>query len=165
MKTPTKRIALPLAALAAGALLFLFGAAAGCRTAGDAGGMPDRERSAWLTTEQAGFMILQHPGEQHPEIRYRLRLSPNREVAQPLLLQATFENPENPGRPIVGRQQIEPGVPSFELESRPLWGLRQDRVYHVVIEIYDPGGNRLGVHRQGVFSTIDTRYPDLGRGR
>ncbi len=141
----------------------LVGTGCGTTNGGPQSLMPDREESDLFTTQQAGFMIIQHPEAQQPEIRYRLRLSPNQEIQQPLMLQITFQNPENPNQPLVERQEIEAGLPSFEIESGSIWGLRRDEVYEVAIEAYDGVGNRIGVHRQGVLSTIDTRYPDLGR--
>jgi hypothetical protein len=147
-------------------LLFLLFAGGGCQTTSDpSDAMPDREESALFTTELGAFMILQHPGGERPEIRYRLRLSVDREIPQRLMMQVTFENPENPDFPIRQRQEIEPGSRTVEIESRPIWGLRRDEIYEVAVETFDVTGNRIGLHRQGILSTIDTRYPDLGRGR
>ena len=139
---------------------------AACTTAGDPDSrMPERATSDLFSTEQAAFMILQHPGEQQPEIRYLVRLSMNRPIDHPILLQAHFQNPEDPNRPLVKRKDVEPGTRMIELESGSVWGLRQEQAYQVRIEAFDPNGNRIGVHRQGVYSSIDTRYPDLGRGQ
>ncbi len=151
------------AGVAAGVALWL----SGCQSVDPddpRGRMPEREQSRLFITERADFMIIHGQETETPEIRYRLRLSPAQPIEQPMILRVTYENPENPGRPLVQRIDVRAGSPSIQFESPPVWGLRPGEIYEVVIEAFDAAGNRLGTHRQGVFSSIDTRNQNLRRG-
>ncbi len=137
-----------------------------CHTPGDGveARMPDREQSRLFTTERADFMIVHGQDAEQPDIHYRLRVSPNQPLEEPIIVHASFENPASPNRPVTQQKRIEPASLSFQLESPAVWGLEAGKVYQVVIEAYDLQGQHLGTHRQGVFSSIDTRYPNLQRG-
>ncbi len=139
---------------------------AGCQTGGDdpMRGAPQPTESALFTTERTGFQIAYAQDTTQPEIRYWLRLSLNQPIERPMILRITFQNPRNPNMPLVQQERVEARIPSVTIQSEPIWGLQRGETYEVLIEAFDTTGNRLGTHRQGVFSTIDTSLPNLGRG-
>ncbi len=134
----------------------------GCQTTGDPSA---RQQSRLFATERADFMIIHAQDDRETSIHYRVRISPRREIEEPMILRAEFENPGNPGRPVRQQVEVNPGDLLIGLESPPVWGLRPGQVYQVTIEAYDRQGNRLGVHRQGVYSSIDSRSPQIQRRR
>lgn len=158
------RISRHIAAWFAAGLAIWF---AGCQTTDPndpRARMPERQESRLFVTERADFMIIHGQQTESVEIRYRLRLSPARPIEQPMTLRVAFENPATPGNPVVQRFDIQAGTQSIQLESEPVWGLRAGEIYEVVIQAFDATGSSLGTHRQGVFSSIDTRHGDLRRG-
>ena len=156
MRTPSKSTFTLLAGVSLVLLLL------GCQTTGDPSA---RQQSRLFTTERADFMIIHAQDDRETSIHYRVRISPRRPVEEPMILRAEFENPGNPGRPVRQQVEVNPGDRLIGLDSPPVWGLRPGQVYQITIEAYDRQGGRLGVHRQGVYSSIDSRSPQIQRRR
>jgi uncharacterized protein DUF4124 len=126
---------------------------------GPLGPLPQNVASEYLTTTGSGVLI-DFKGSR-PRFSFNLILQARNEIPVGTYLMAHFENPANPGAPMVVTEQIKlaKGVKETGLVLRtPEFDMIRCKNYEVLVNVYRSESSRqlLGTHRQLIQSRYDS---------
>ena len=136
-------------------LLFILWVALCASSVGHAASQPKPAKSAYLITTGAGFAMSPEEG-----VRYGMNYKLRKVLNSPLYVVASFENPEDPSKPLETRITVEAGVMEFMIQSPRLSVISHDTRYSVELLLFkDPDHTQLlGTHRQEVLFSVPPQY-------
>lgn len=104
-----------------------------------------------------GRIVVQRLEGDAVELRYTLWLQQRNPGKRSMKLEVRFENPEDRSKPLVMTQDVAAGETAIEMTSPPIWGVKPDHDYEVIIRINNSIGQPLGKQRLFIRSLVDSR--------
>jgi len=106
---------------------------------------PSASGSGYVATKVCGFNV---DGKRN-EVRYRMELIVLRRLPRGSVVQVTFDNPLDPGAPLVSERVMAGDEREVQLLSPPVKGIREKQ-YEIVVRVYSSPDRKvlLGTHTQ-----------------
>ena len=112
-------------------LLAIAGALLVAITSAHGASPPKPTKSEYLVSTGAGFTLTRGEG-----LNYGMNYELRKQLAAPLFIVATFENPETDAPPLRPELVVDPGTKEFAVQSALIKVITHDKTYEVLLQLY-----------------------------